>query len=115
MLSFSIFAQEKEYKRAAFYMKNNQIEEATTNIQKAISKVKTNKSKYYLLYANVLKFQNITDSSFYFITKAENDCKSRKIEDSLLYTFALKTEFYRYFAEKKKADICLLIIEKFNL
>ena len=65
-------------------MKNNQIEEATTNIQKGIRKVKTNKSKYYLF------------------TKAENDYQSRKIEVSLLYTFALKTEFYRYFAEKKK-------------
>ena len=83
-------------------MKNNQIEEATTNIQKGIRKVKTNKSKYYLLYANVLKFQNITDSSFYFITKAENDYQSRKIEVSLLYIFSLKTAFYRYFAEKKK-------------
>lgn len=69
MQSFSIFAQEKEYNRAAFYMKNNQIEEATANIQKAIRKVKGNKSKYYLLYANVLKFQNITDSSFFILPK----------------------------------------------
>lgn len=114
-LSFTTFSQEIEYDRAAFYLKNNQIEEATSSIQAAIRKVKGNKSKYYLLYANVLKFQNITDSSFYYITKAENDYQSRKIEDSLLYTYTLKTEFYRYFAEKKKAETSLLNIEKFNL
>ncbi|WP_430401129.1 tetratricopeptide repeat-containing sensor histidine kinase [Flavobacterium sp.] len=114
-LSFTTFSQEIEYDRAAFYLKNNQIEEATSSIQTAIRKAKNNKSKYYLMYANVLKFQNITDSSFYYITKAEKDYQSRNIEDSLLYTYTLKTEFYRYLAEKKKAETSLLNIEKFNL
>lgn len=114
-ISFSVFSQEIEYNSAVVYLKNNQIEEATTNIQKAIRKVKGNKSKYYLLYANVLKFQNITDSSFYYITKAENDYQTRNITDSLLYAYTVKTEFYRYFDERKQADTCLLNIEKFNL
>ena len=113
-LSFSVLSQEIEYENAVVFLKNNQIEEATSSIQTAIRKVKTNKSKYYLLYANILRFQNIADSSLYYITKAENDYQSRQIEDSLLYTYTLKTEFYRYFAEKKKAEVSLLNIEKFN-
>lgn len=115
LLSFSVFSQEIEYNRAAVYLKNNQIVEATSAIQIAIRKAKSNKSKYYLLYANVLKYQNIADSSLYYIIKVENDYKKRKIEDSLLYTYAIKTEFYRYYAENKKAERCLLNIEKFNL
>lgn len=114
-LSFSIFSQEIEYNSAVEYLKNNQIEEATSSIQTVIRKAKRNKSKYYLLYANVLRFQNTADSSLYYITKAENDYQSRQIDDSLLYTYTLKTEFYRYFGERKKADTCLLKIEKFNL
>lgn len=51
----------------------------------------------------------------YYITKVENDYKKRRIKDSLLYTYATKTEFYRYFGERKKADTCLLNVEKFNL
>ncbi|BCY27619.1 tetratricopeptide repeat-containing sensor histidine kinase [Flavobacterium okayamense] len=114
-LSFSIFSQKTEYNNAVVYLQNNQIEEATSSIQIAIRKAKSNKSKYHLLYSTILKYQNISDSSFYYITKAENDYRNRKIDDSLLYTYTLKTEFYRYFGERKKADTCLLNIEKFNL
>lgn len=114
-MSFSIFSQEIEYNHAVFYLKNNQLVEATSTIQTAIRKVKSNKSKYYLLYADVLKFQNIADSSLYYFTKVENDYKRRKVADSLLYAYTIKTEFYRYFDEKKKAEDCILEIGKFNL
>lgn len=104
-LSFSIFSQKTEYNNAVVYLQNNQIEEATSSIQIAIRKAKSNKSKYHLLYSTILKYQNISDSSFYYITKAENDYRNRKIDDSLLYTYTLKTEFYRYFGERKKQTL----------
>jgi hypothetical protein len=54
------------------------------------------------LYANVLNFQNITDSSFYYITKAQNDSTKLNVTDSLFYTYCVITEFYRYFGEKTR-------------
>ncbi|NHN28133.1 sensor histidine kinase [Flavobacterium jejuense] len=114
-LSISIFSQEKEYSNATNYLYNNQLDLASKIIQSAINKKQGNKSKYYLLYANILKFQNISDSSLHYISKVESDYVNREIKDSLLLTYAIKTEFYRYFGERKKADTCLLNIEKFNL
>lgn len=114
-LSISIFSQQKEYSNATFYLKENQLEEATFQIQKAIRKVKNNKSKYYLLYATILKNKNIVDSSLYYYNKVENDYTKRKIKDSLLLVLASKLEFYRFHDKKKDADYYIERINQFQL
>jgi two-component sensor histidine kinase len=113
-LSFSVFSQEIEYDTATFYLKNNQIEEATENIQKAIKQAKNNKSKYYLLYAAILKSKNIPDSSIYYYNKVEKDYLKRKIKDSLLLVFSSKIEFYRFYDKKKDANFYIQKLNNFQ-
>ncbi|WP_320814322.1 sensor histidine kinase [Flavobacterium sp.] len=114
LISFSALSQEAEYDTAKKYLKDNQLEEATLQIQKAIKKTKTNKSKYYLLYASILKNKDIADSSLYYYNVVERDYIKRKISDSLLLTIASKVEFYRFNNKKVDADFNIKKINQFQ-
>lgn len=115
LITFSVFSQETEYKSAKKYLKDNQLEEATLQIQRAIKKTKKNKSKYYLLYASILKNKDIADSSLYYYNIVERDYKNRKISDSLLLTIASKVEFYRFYNKRIDADLNIQRINQFQL
>lgn len=114
LFSISLFSQEVEYNAAKKYLNNNRLEEATQTIQKAIRKAGNNKSKYYLLYATILKSKNVPDSSFYFYNLAEEDYLNRNISDSLLLTIASKAEFYRYFNKITSADLYAKKLSQFK-
>jgi two-component sensor histidine kinase len=113
IISTAAFCQEAAYIDAENYFKNNQYENATTKIQKAIKNTNKNKSKYYMLYANILKSKNVGDSSLYYYNLMEADYTRRNITDSLLLTLALKVEFYRYYDNRKVADSYLKKIDSF--
>lgn len=115
LLPFVILAQELEYQAAEKYLRNNQFEEAKIEMQSALKKVKKNKSKFYLQYANILKSKNQSDSSLYYYQLVEADFLKRKIKDSLLLTYALKVEFYRYFNDKKLAEFYTAKLDSFAL
>jgi len=104
LLSYSVFSQQTEYEKAKSYYYNNELNLASESIESAIKKAKTNKSNYYLLFANILKSKNVIDSSLYYYTKVENDYLNRNVKDSLLLTIASKMEFYRYTNAKKKSN-----------
>ncbi|MFY8187346.1 MAG: tetratricopeptide repeat-containing sensor histidine kinase [Flavobacterium sp.] len=114
-LPFVVLAQELEYQAAEKYLRNNQFEEAKIEMQSALKKVKKNKSKFYLQYANILKSKNQSDSSLYYYQLVEEDFVKRKIKDSLLLTYALKVEFYRYFNDKKLAEFYTAKLDSFEL
>lgn len=115
LITFSVFSQETEYNAAKKYLKDNQLEEATLQIQRAIKKTKKNKSKYYFLYATILKNKNIVDSSLYYYDRVEDDYFKRDITDSLLLIFASKLEFYRFNDKKKYADLYTKKLNQFQL
>jgi two-component sensor histidine kinase len=114
LLTFSVFSQEIEYNRAKSNLSNNELYEATSNIQAAIRKAKNNKSKYYLLYAGILKNKNVVDSSLYYYNKVETDYLKRKVKDSLLLTLSSKLEFYRLNNKKNDVDFYLKRLSQFQ-
>jgi len=115
LLPFVVLAQELEYEAAERHLRNNRFEEAKIEMQRALKKAKKYRSKYFLQYANILKSKNQSDSSLYYYEQVEADFLKRKIEDSLLLTYALKVEFYRYFNDKKLAEFYTAKLDAFKL
>jgi hypothetical protein len=95
-VSFSVSSQDLTYQNIESLFRNDQFQIAKEKMQNALRIRTKNNSKYYLLYANILKNTKQIDSSFYYYNLVEKDYESRNIKDSLLLVSALKMEFYRF-------------------
>jgi two-component sensor histidine kinase len=113
--SASVFSQDIEYNKAQDFLNRNKIDSASIVIQKVLKKDKKNNSKIYLLYSKILKNNNRIDSSYYYLDLSEKDFLKRNVNDSLIYTYALKAELFRFALRKKESLSYLNKIDLFGI
>jgi two-component sensor histidine kinase len=111
----SMFSQDIEYKKAQDFLNRNKIDSASIVIQKVLKKSNKINSKLNLLYAQILKNNNKIDSCYYYLDLSEKDFSNRKINDSLIYTYALKAELFRFAVRKKESFDYLKKIDLFGI
>ena len=110
-----MFSQDVEYKMAQDFLNRNKIDSASIVIQKVLKKSNKINSKLNLLYAQILKNNNNIDSCYYYLDLSEKDFSNRKINDSLIYTYALKAELFRFALRKKESFDYLKKIDLFGI
>ncbi len=117
LTSSLVFSQEPDYKKAETYYKRSEKDSAALFIRKAIKKAKISSSgyisKYNLFYSKILKNQVKIDSSFYYIDLAEKDFLKRNVNDSLLLTYTLKAEVFRFINKVGGANEYVKKIDEF--
>ena len=117
MLLFSnlVLSQDKTYKEATIFFKNNEFEKAKEIMQKAIKFKEKNNPNDLFLYAKILKSLNQTDSCFYYFNLLEKEYQSRHIQDSLLLVVASKLELYRYLNYKNETDFYIEKLDQIGI
>ncbi len=110
-----MFSQDVVYKKAQDFLNRSKIDSASIVIQKVLKKSNKINSKLNLLYAQILKNNNRIDSSYYYLDLSEKDFLKRSVNDSLIYTYALKAELFRFALKKKESLSYLKKIDLFGI
>lgn len=103
----ALFCQSNHYAKAVKYLELYQIDSAYSEMGKVLkesSRVNgATISKYYVKYAEILKFKPKADSSLYYILKAKKWYQKTKNIDSIIYTTTFEAELYRSIDKRNKS------------
>lgn len=101
-----LLGQLVHYNRALDLMKRYQIDSAYSEMTKELKNIENRKysvrAKFYVSYAEILKYKTKSDSSLFYILKAKRWYQKNNNLDSLVYTATFAAELNRYIDNREK-------------